>query len=97
MVLVFTAFNFGGVISTNLNLYLFHLLGFISVANLVGNLTSWLLLPQLLGLMMLVRQKTMTLHENHVHDKHKKTVHSYDKIDEQLIAGINQRVIERHY
>ncbi|CDN40166.1 MPN396 family protein [Mycoplasma amphoriforme] len=97
MVLVFTAFNFGGVISTNLNLYLFHLLGFISVANLVGNLTSWLLLPQLLGLMMLVRQKTMTIHENHAHGKHKKTVHSYDKIDEQLIAGINQRVIERHY
>ncbi|WP_027119557.1 MPN396 family protein [[Mycoplasma] testudinis] len=95
--IVFSAFNYGGFLGTSFNLYLFVLFGFGAIGNLVGNLSSWVLLPQLLGLMMRVRQKVMIKQEIHQTGKVKKQQKSYDKVDEQIIPGINQRLSERRY
>lgn len=95
--IVFAAFNFGGnglLLHDYLNSFLFIFFGISIISILFVNLSSLFLFSQLLGLMMLARQKLIAKFNRP--GKHKKTSTEYDRVDEQIIPGINQRTIRKY-
>lgn len=95
--IVFAAFNFGGnglLLYDALNSFLFIFFGVSIISVLFVNLSSLFLFSQLLGLMMLARQKLIAKFNRP--GKHKKTSTEYDRVDEQIIPGINQRTIRKY-
>lgn len=95
--IVFASFNFGGnglLLYDALNPFLFVFFGISIISLLFVNLSSLFLFSQLLGLMMLIRQKLIAKFNRP--GKHKKTSTEYDRVDEQIIHGINQRTIRKY-
>lgn len=95
--IVFSAFNFGGnglLLYDALNLFLFIFFGISIISVLFVNLSSLFLFSQLLGLMMIVRQNLIAKFSRP--GKHKKTITEYDRVDEQIIPGINQRTPRKY-
>lgn len=95
--IIFGAFNFGGngmLLYNALNSFLFIFFGISIISVLFVNISSLFLFSQLLGLMILLRQKLIAKFSRP--GKHKKTSTEYDRVDEQIILGINQRIIKKY-
>ena len=96
--LLLSVFNIGGggmLTSTDINSFLFVLLGILAVSVVFSNICVQSLFSQILGLMMLVRQSLMSKTKKKL-DIHYETV-NYDRFDEQIIPGINENRVERRY
>ncbi|WP_027123958.1 MPN396 family protein [Mycoplasmoides pirum] len=98
-VLLISLFNIGGngsFISQDLNLFLLTLFGLSSVALLFSLMIANYLFSQLLGLMILLRQNMISNNKKKLQIQFKEDK-DYDRFDEQIIPGINERLIERRY
>ncbi len=95
--LLLAVFNVGGdglLLATDLNGFLFNLLAFAAAGCALGAIAANYLFTQLLGLMIGLRQKTAQRGKRRRQVLLKQNV-DYDRFDEQIIPGINQKFAER--